>query len=363
MTASFKVAIIGGGYAGFDLARRLDAHVDVTLIEAREAFVHNVAAIRSVAEPGLLDQIVLPYDRLLKRGRVVRGRASSLDGGGVALADGSRIEADAIVVATGSHYAAPFKPQGDSAADFADALLSVAAQVAKAERIVIVGAGAVGAELAGEIKAVYPNKAVALVSDQPRLFPMYPAKLHARLVERLAAQGVALHLGHAASGLTRTDAPYEGEIELANGTALSGLIIPAIGARIADSPAHALPGIDRKPNSQLGVDKWLRPSSLPNVFAIGDLTATGEGMTVVATMRQSPWLAKTLRKMANGKATESLPGYAPWKVAPVLLPLGPKKGASVLPLGSGTVVGDGLTSAIKGKHLFIPRYHREFGRV
>lgn len=363
MAASFKIAIIGGGYAGFDLARRLDAHVDVTLIEAREAFVHNVAAIRSVAEPGMLDQIVLPYDRLLERGQVVRGRAASLDGGGVTLADGSRIEADAIVVATGSHYAAPFKPQGDNAADFADALRGVAAQVAKAERIVIVGAGAVGVELAGEIKAVHPDKTVALVSDQPRLFPMYPEKLHAKLVDRLVALGVALHLGHAASGLNRTDAPYEGEIELADGTALFGLIIPAIGSRIADSPAHTLPDIDRKPNGQLDVDQWLRPSSLPNVFAIGDLAATGDGMTVVATTRQSPWLAKTLRGAAKGKVVESLPGYVPWKVAPILLPLGPKKGASVLPLGSGTVVGDGLTSAIKGKHLFIPRYHKEFGRV
>lgn len=196
-----KVAIVGGGYAGFNLARLLDAHVDVTLIEARKAFVHNVAAIRSVAEPGLLDQIVIPYDRLLKRGRVVRGRAAAIDTDGVTLADGSKIHAAAIVVATGSHYAEPFKPRTDDAADFAEVLREVAAQVAKSEQIVIVGAGAVGIELAGEIKAVHPSKAVALVSDQPRLFPMYPEKLHAKLVERLNALGVALHLGHGASGL------------------------------------------------------------------------------------------------------------------------------------------------------------------
>jgi hypothetical protein len=34
-----------------------------------------------------------------------------------------------------------------------------------------------------------------------------------------------------------------------------------------------------------------------------------------------------------------------------------------LPFGkSGLVVGDGITSSIKGKALFIPRYHKEFGR-
>ena len=87
-------------------------------------------------------------------------------------------------------------------------------------------------------------------------------------------------------------------------------------------------------------------------------------MTVVSTTRQTPWLAKTLRKMAGGRKVGSLPAYAPWKVAPILLPLGPAAGASVLPLGkSGVVVGDGITVALKGKHLFIPRYHEEFGRA
>lgn len=138
---TFKTVIIGGGYAGFNLARLLDAHVDVTLVEAREAFVHNVAAIRATVAPDLLDQIVIPYDRLLKRGRVVRGRAASIDGDGITLTDGTRIEADAIVVATGSHYAAPFKPHGDSAADFKPRMAEIAAQITAAGQAVIVGAG------------------------------------------------------------------------------------------------------------------------------------------------------------------------------------------------------------------------------
>ena len=84
-------------------------------------------------------------------------------------------------------------------------------------------------------------------------------------------------------------------------------------------------------------------------------------MTVVAATRQVPWLAKTLRKLAGGAALESLPAYARWKLAPILVPLGPAIGASVLPIGGGLVVGDWLTAAIKGKQLFIPRYHKEFG--
>jgi NADH dehydrogenase FAD-containing subunit len=359
----FRVAIVGGGYAGFNLARLLDAYADVTLIEAREAFVHNVAAIRAVTDPALSSRIVIPYDRLLVRGRVVHGRAEAIDANGVTLKDGDRIEADAVVVATGSGYAAPFKPTGDSAAEFAARLAEVTSQVDEADHLVIVGAGAVGVELAGEVKAASPAKRVSLISDQPRLFPPYRSELHDKLTARLAALGVELHLGQAASRLERTDAPYIGEVVLADGTRLAGLVFAAIGARVSRSPAHALAGTREQPNGQLEVDRWLRPSSLPNVFAIGDLAATGEGMTVVSTMRQTPWLAKTLRQLARGAKLEDLPAYKPWPLPPILLPLGPDRGASVLPLGPrGWVVGDRLTRAIKGRHLFIPRYHKEFRR-
>ena len=34
-------------------------------MEPRDAFVHNVAAIRAIVEPALLDRLIIPYDRLL----------------------------------------------------------------------------------------------------------------------------------------------------------------------------------------------------------------------------------------------------------------------------------------------------------
>lgn len=363
VTGQYRVAIVGGGYAGFTLARELDQHVDVTLIEAREAFVINAATLRVAVEPALIDDITIPYDRLLKRGRVVRGRAVSIDQDGVVLADGARIEADAIVVATGSQYAAPFKPQDDSIAAFKEALRGTAEQIAAADSVVIVGTGAVGVELAGEIKVAYPGKSVTLVGDQPRLFPMYTHKLHKELAKRLDALGVTLRLNSPVSGLKQTSAPYKGEVSLSDGTVLAGLIVPAIGARVAASPAHDLPGAKRQPNGQLAIDSWLRPSSLPNVFVMGDLAATGDGMTVVATAKHVPWLKGALLKVAKGQRVEDLSPYKGWRIAPILVPLGPELGVSVLPIGKeGMTVGNWVTSKIKGKNQFIPRYHKEFNR-
>jgi NADPH-dependent 2,4-dienoyl-CoA reductase/sulfur reductase-like enzyme len=44
-----SVVVIGGGYAGIGVAAALDEDADVTLVERRDTFVHNVGA---VAGPG-----------------------------------------------------------------------------------------------------------------------------------------------------------------------------------------------------------------------------------------------------------------------------------------------------------------------
>ena len=59
-----------GGFAS-----ALDADTDVVLIEPKDAFVHNIGALRALVEPAFLPKIFLPYDRLLAHGRVVRDRA------------------------------------------------------------------------------------------------------------------------------------------------------------------------------------------------------------------------------------------------------------------------------------------------
>src|ERR1700734_1480229 len=96
------VVVIGGGYGGINVAKSLDDVASVVLVEPKDAFVHNVAALRALADPSWLPRIYLPYDKLLGHGRVVRDRAAKVDTGRVTLASGEEIRADYIVLATGS---------------------------------------------------------------------------------------------------------------------------------------------------------------------------------------------------------------------------------------------------------------------
>ena len=356
--AQKKVVIVGGGYVGFEVAKALDEYAHVTLIEQREAFVQPPASIRALMQPELLDQIILPYHRLLTRGQVVRGRAATVTQSDVRLDDGTDYPADYIVLATGSSYAAPFKPAGDSIDDFRKASADVSAKLAAAKSVVIVGAGAVGTELAGEIAAAQPDKDVTLVSADTALFPMYPAKLGAQLKRKLERAGVTVLLGQRAENLQHMDKPYAGSVRLTDGRVIEAdLVFPVIGSRPNTALVQTLPGVTVAPTGRVKTDKWMRPSKHPNVFIAGDIADVGDGMTIVAVSRQNPWLIKTLKQALSGKAVEDQKPYAPWKKAPILLPLGPQIGNSWL----FATVGDWVTRQMKGRDLFIPKYRKALG--
>ncbi|QXT39885.1 NAD(P)/FAD-dependent oxidoreductase [Gymnodinialimonas ceratoperidinii] len=360
---STRIAIVGGGYVGIDLATAFDDSADVTLIEPRSHFVHTPAMIRAVVDPSLTERALIPYDKLLTHGRVVQARAVGLDAGGVTLEDGTRIEADLIVVGTGSSNASPFKPDGDDIAGLREANRRAYERLKAAKTVGIIGAGAVGTELAGEIAHAMPDKEITLISDEEALFPKKPDGLGKALARKLRKAGVRLILGQKAENLESTRAPFSGELKLSDGSEHRfDLIFPVLGAKPISGLLEALPDTKTARSGRVEVDPWLRPSpALPNVFALGDVAETGDGMTVVGATRQLVWLKATLKQVMAGRAVEDLLQYAPWgSKAPILIPLGPKRGNSFLGLFT---VGNFITRMLKGEDLFIKKYQKMMNRI
>ena len=189
------VVVVGGGYGGVNVAKALDEVADVVLVEPKDSFVHNVASLRALVDPSWLPRVYLPYDRLLANGRVVRDRAAKVDTGRVTLASGEQIRADYIVLATGSGYPFPAKSDVDLTAAAHDKVRAAHAALSQAQRVLLLGAGPVGVELAGEIKAVWPGKHVTLldVADDV-LGERFRPDLKAEVRRQLGELGVELQL-------------------------------------------------------------------------------------------------------------------------------------------------------------------------
>lgn len=363
MTAK-KIVVVGGGFAGCKLAKSLDAVASVTLVDGKDSFVHTPAAIRAVTDSALLDQLIMPYNGFLQQGQIVEGWVEQITATGVVLSDGRELPSDITVVATGSSYAAPFKQSREGLDSFRANSEQAAAKVRQAKVIAIVGAGPVGTELAGEIACAYPDKEVHLITDEESLYPMYTPSLAKKLNADFAALGVHVHTGKRVEDLASLTEPYAGSITLPGGeTIAADLVFPVIGSRPEAQLLATVPDVQFAPDGRAEQDGWMRPSkSSPNLFVIGDALFAGDAMTVVATSRQVPWLEKSLKAVLKGEALESQKPYTPWPLAPILIPLGSKLGASALPLGKkGMAVGHFMTSRMKGRDLFLSKYREFFG--
>ena len=104
-----RVVVVGGGYGGVTVAKGLDPLAEVILVEQKDQFVHHAAALRAAVDEAWQHTIFMPYSNLLSNGRVIHGTVSQVEGTRVHIFGQDPIDADYVVLATGSTYPFPAK--------------------------------------------------------------------------------------------------------------------------------------------------------------------------------------------------------------------------------------------------------------
>jgi NADH dehydrogenase FAD-containing subunit len=342
-STSPTVAVVGGGYGGTAAARALDDVADVVLVEPRDAFVHNIAALRAAVDPDFAPTIFLPYHGLLTHGRVVRDRAVEVEPGRVRLASGAELHPDYIVLATGSSYPFPAKSDVDDSAEATKKFRAQHAELATADAILLLGAGPVGIELAGEITTAWPEKRVILadVAEDILAGPYLP-ELRDELRRQLAERNVELVLG-------ATDPVNEIEADVVLRT--HG-VHPETGYLAGDLAAARTPG------GRIAVGDDLRVAGQERVFALGDI-ADGHVQKAAVAGLHAPVVAGNIRTLIDGgselAAFEAMPPA-------IFVPLGPDGGAGQMPGATELSLSEEV-SAIKGRDLLIGRSAEVLGLV
>lgn len=125
---------------------------------------------------------------------VVKARALSLQRDYLALdrswQGSDRVSFDYAVVASGTRLQPPGSMHHDDKASGVDYFKSYQNRVKTASSIVIVGGGAVGVQLATDLKEVYPEKHVTLVHSREKLMPLYHEKMNEIIQNRFKELGV-----------------------------------------------------------------------------------------------------------------------------------------------------------------------------
>ena len=195
---------------------------------------------------------------------LIRG-SGKLAGPGVVEVNGVRFTAKHVVLANGSDPIIPSVP-GLREVDGIWTNREVTGMKAVPRRLIILGAGAVGVEMAQAVRRL--GGEVALVVNTPHVLPREPRPLGEALTEVLRADGIELALSVHATGARRAGGQYF--LELDDGRTLSGdRLLVATGRRPrVDGIGLETVGVEANPR---GVKVDSRLSAGERLWAIGDV--------------------------------------------------------------------------------------------
>jgi NADH dehydrogenase FAD-containing subunit len=248
------------------------------------------------------------------------------------------------------------------------ALREAQAAVGAAKSVLIVGGGAVGVELAGEIKAHLPDKTVTIVQGAATLVnnsnpPLNPAALE-RLMAGLKDLGVEVKLGVKIEGLAAIENNNgmivgEREYTLSDGSKLSAdLTFVTTGLRRESKGHNLVAAVDDR--NAVCVDEYLQVQGMPNVFCLGDANDHAETKAAFTGFNQAKHTVQNLIAAASGKAMKAYSGIdkAGSAYGTMVIPLGPRKGVGAV---DTIVLGDSAVRWIKSKGLFSAAQFKEKG--
>ncbi|OKH79524.1 pyridine nucleotide-disulfide oxidoreductase [Mycobacterium sp. SWH-M3] len=282
------VAIIGASLAGLSAARALrakgfDGRVTVVGDEARRPYDRPPLSKEFLSgDMTEADLALEAADDDLQADWVLGAAATKLDtrSGSVELADGTRIDADGVVIATGSRarrWPGCEAMAGVHVIRTIDDAIALRADLRPGARLVVIGAGFIGAEVASTARKLGLDVTVVEAAPTP-LQVQLGSRLGAVVASRHAVNGTTLICGVGVAGLT-------GEQRALRDGAGAGRVT---GVDLADGrhlPADVVVvGIGGVPNIE-----WLQGSGLrlgngvicgsngqtdvPNVVAVGDCAA------------------------------------------------------------------------------------------
>ncbi|KAL8408898.1 hypothetical protein RB594_007362 [Gaeumannomyces avenae] len=350
-----NIVVVGASFAGYHVARELAAGLPeggahrVVVVEPSSHFHWTWALPRVCVAEGHEHKAFIPYGPHLAgvgaapgRLRWVTGRVASASRGSVTLqgddddgGDGEVIPYDYLVVATGSGAGATL-PSRVGAADREGGLgriREMQRRVAGAARVVVVGGGAAGVELAADAKARYPDKDVVLVHSRPAVMHRFGPELQAAALEGLRGLGVEVVLGERAS------VGEDGRVVtlLRSGRTIEcDVFISCVGQRPAsDVLAGLSPGcISESGHVRVLPTLQVADESLPNVFACGDVADTGTANpNGRAAVRQAEVVADNILAMATGGGRPRAEYRAHWADGVIKLTMGLEK--SIMQFGDG----------------------------
>ncbi|MCA9485849.1 MAG: FAD-dependent oxidoreductase, partial [Nanoarchaeota archaeon] len=276
-----KIVIIGGGFAGSHAAKHLEKKFDVTLIDTKDYFEFTPGILRSIVEPEHVKKIQVLHSHYLKKAKILIGTVKEITNSYV-LFKNKKIKFDYLVISSGSTYNAPFKEPNIITATRASHLREKYEKLCKAKRILIIGGGLVGVELAGEICDSYNDKQITIAHSKEKLIERNNEKAIRYAQKYLTKKGVKFILKEKVEKI-------KGKICFTNqGTCIeSDMIFLCTGIKPNYKLMEKNFSNSLNERNQIKVNDYLQVFGTKHIFAAGDITGINEEKTAQNAERQA----------------------------------------------------------------------------
>ena len=333
-----RIVIVGGGFAGLNLAKGLGniADIDVTLLDRTNHHLFQ-PLLYQVAMAGLSPaEIAAPIRSVLsgyRNIRVLQGEVRTVDvQRNIVNADFGEVGYDYLILACGSRHSyfghdeweecAPGLKTLEQATEIRRRVLSAyeeaesSASPEARKRLltfVVVGGGPTGVELAGAIGEMSrftlakdfrnidaASARVVLLEAGPRILSMFSEQSSSRAARDLEQLGVQIWTG---SAVTKIDGDG---VQIGSERLSSATVLWAAGVKASALGRAA--GFDTDKQGRVIVEPDLSVKGHPNIFVSGDQASfthqTGKPLpgTAPVAMQQGRYLAQLIRNELAGKA-------------------------------------------------------------
>lgn len=311
-----KVIVIGGGFAGSYIAKKLEKKFEVTLIDAKEYFEFTPGILRTLVEPRHVKKVQILHKDYLKNCDIIVGKVREIESNFV-LANKEKIFFDYLAICAGSGYNAPFK-EGVVIATRAKTLQKYSKSLERAKNILIIGGGLVGVELAGEICWKYGDeKKVTIVHAKERLIERNHFKainyaenyLRKKGVEIICGEKIVRHGGK--KFFSNRGRKVEADL---------AFLCTGITPNFELMKKNFSKYLNNK--NQIKVNEFLQLEGKKNIFAAGDVNDRNEEKTAQNAVRQGQIVAKNILALDGNRELKTYVS----KRTPLVISLGKYNG-------------------------------------
>ncbi|KAJ4397489.1 hypothetical protein N0V93_001718 [Gnomoniopsis smithogilvyi] len=312
-----NVVVVGGSYVGVNTAKQLAAVLPVThrvlLVDPHSHFNHLFAFPRFAVLPDYEHKAFIPYTGVFAESpnkdhhAIIQAKVLSLKPEEITLDrewQGSKqVAFDYLVAATGTRLAAPGTMPSNDKPDAVEYLRLYNQGIKNSNSVILIGGGAVGVQMACDIKEIYPEKEVTLVHSRDHIMPVYNEKLSELIKERFRELGINFVGGsRGGTGEPITISLQDGRnlsaefVVVATGQTPNTHFLDGLKPSTEDSLINPKNGFIRvKPTMQLADPAY------PHLYAVGDVADSGAHKAARPAGAQAIAAAKNIASMIAGQ--------------------------------------------------------------